>query len=353
MYLSADLLSSSRMPTTPPFHNSPQRFNKTHQKASETTQSLVALLQKGPRTVVGTVTDVSFHLTMGYVTCTTQLGIVQVVGIPAGTVTSGMRVYCRQMGGMSTNRSYVFDGYAPALASMGPHGSLMITAQPALAAGCATVSSVSALVGQTGPQGYYWHCFFYLPALPLGTGTLLQFAQTGSLTTTFTIQVLPSCLIQVISNTGHGYVTSVPIPPHQLHWLMIQPGNTGSELLIDGIATYTGITTGSDEPVFAGGSNTYSVSLGTSVNGTQLLPLGAWISKVGYGTNTSSTFLPTSIPAYDSDLINSSTGGVATKMLYLFEDTPGGTTAINSAVSPGAGTLTVSTPAQIVQAGPY
>lgn len=334
-----------------PFHQSPQRFNKSRQKATEATQALVALMQKGSRTILGTVVDTTFHLTQGYVTCTTQLGVVQVSGIPLGTVIPGMRVYCRRLGTMSSNRNYIFDGYAATISSLGPNGSLLITGNPPITNGCALVNTVSAVSGLTGPAGYYWHCFFYVPIVPTSTITLFQFEQTG-FTTTFTVQMTPACLIQVISSDGHGYVTTQPIPPHQLHWLVIQPNiGAGLELLIDGVSSYTGILTGSDDPTFAGNANTYSISLGSNVDGTQLMPVGSWISKFGFGEALS--LLPSLVPQYDTDLPNANGSGTITKVLYLFEETPGSPTAINSAASPGAGTLAISGPASIVMAGPY
>src|ERR1700738_1155175 len=112
------------MPPKPPFHNSPQRYNQTRQMASQVTQSLVSFMAKGPRTLVATVVDTSFHLTKQYVTATTQLGVVSVVGVPLGTVIPGMRLYCRQVGGMSGAKSFVFDGYASSVASLGPNGSM-------------------------------------------------------------------------------------------------------------------------------------------------------------------------------------------------------------------------------------
>jgi hypothetical protein len=313
-------------------------------------------MQKASRSMVGTVVDTSFHLTQGYATCTTELGIVQVAGIPLGTVIPGMRVYCRRLGTMSSNRTYLFDGYAGTLSSLGPNGSLLIAASSSLSSGCATVSTVPAASGISSSSGYYWHGFFYLPSVPTSTVTLLQFAQTGSLTTTFTVQMTTACLLQVISSDGHGYVTTTAIAPHQLHWFLIQPGYSGSALLIDGIAAYTYLS-GTSDPTFAGNTNTYSVSLGANVNGTQLLPIGSWLSKVGYGASSSqfSATLPSlsTVPAYDTDLVNANAGGIVTKLLYLFEDTPGSATAVNSASGWGSGTLAVSSPAQIVQAGPY
>jgi hypothetical protein len=334
-----------------PFHNSPQRYNQTRQMAAQVTQSLVSFMSKGPRTIIGTVADTSFHLTKQYVTCTTQLGIVYVAGVPIGTVIPGMRVYCRQVGGMSSTKNFVFDGYASSVASLGPNGSLIMASSPTLSAGCATVAAVTAQTGLAGPIGYYWHAFFYLPIVPLTTVTLFEFAQVSS-SNTFTVQLLPSCVLQVISSDGHGYVTNIPIPPHQLHFIQIQPGNTGNEVLIDGIANYTGILSPTDDPTFVGGTNTYVLWVGANANGSQLLPVGSWVSKVGYGT-TSLAALPNMVPAYDSDLLNASTGGITTKVLYLFEDTPGATTAVNSAVASGAGTLAISNPASIVTSGPY
>lgn len=335
------------MPTQPPFHQSPQRYNKSRQKAAEATHAMVSLMQKGSRTILGTVADTSFHLTQGYVTCTTQLGVVQVAGIPLGTVLPGMRVYCRRLGTMSSNRSYIFDGYAATISSLGPNGSLIVAGSPTLSAGCAMVASVSSVSGVTGPTGYYWHCFFYVPSIPTGTVTLFQFAQTGAPTTTFTVQMTTACLIQVVSNDGHGYTTTSAVVPHQLHWLVIQPGMAGSELLIDGLSAYTGLLSGGDEPTFTGNATTSTLSLGANVNGTQLLPIGSWLSKVGYGHMTS--LFPVVIPQYDTDLVNTS----GTLVLYLFEDTPGSSTAINSASGVGAGTLTISNPASLVMAGPY
>lgn len=337
--------------TTPPFHNSPQRFNKSHQMASQVTQSLISLIAKGPHTIIGTVVDTSFHLTKQYVTCTTQRGVVSVIGVPIGSVIPGMRIYCRQTGGMSTIKSFIFDGFASSVASLGANGSLIITSSPTLILGCGSVSGVTAQVGLTGPVGYYWYGFFYLPIMPTTTVTLFEFAQMSS-TNTFTVQILPSCLLQVISSDGHGYVTTVAIPPHQLHFIQIQPGNTGNEVLIDGVSSYTGILSPPDEPTFVGGSATYVMWTGSQANGTQLLPVGSWVSKIGYGT-TSLSSLPNVVPAYDSDLINANGGGITSKMIYLFEDTPGSSTAINSAVASGAGTLLLSTPASIVASGPY
>jgi hypothetical protein len=341
---------------TPPFHNSPQRFSKSHQKATEATQAIVGLMQKGSRTILGTVADTTFHLTQGYVTATTQLGVVQVSGVPLGTVLSGMRVYCRRMGTTATNQHYIFDGYASTISSLGSNGSLLIgSGGPSLSSGCATVTGVTS--GLIGPNGYYWHCFFSLPSIPTGTVTLFQFSQTSALGTTLSLQLTAGCILQFVSNDGHGYQSTLPIIPHVLHWVVIQPGYAGAALLVDGISAYTGIIGSGDAPTFAGGTNTYTITLGSQYTGSQCVPIGSWLSKFGYGTSTRlfPVIVPsgTPLPAYDTDLVNANAGGIVTNALYLFEDTPGSATARNSAASGSAGTLAVSTPASISMAGPY
>lgn len=342
--------SQSQSPQQTPFHQSPQQFNKSHRKATEVVQNLVSLIQKGPRTLVGTIADISFHASMGYVLCQAQSGVVQVYGVPTGSVIAGMRIFYRQMGGMSTNKQFVYDGPASALSSMGSQGSLILQSLPMgpVTSALASLSGVPSSTGLIGPTGYYWHCFFCVSALPLTPVTLFQMAQDGNTATFVALELLPSGLLQFRSQDGHGYITQQPIVPQTMHWVVIQPGLSGAEFVIDDLTAYQGLAAGS-EPTFAGNGLTYTLSLLSNGNGTHMVPLGSWVSKVGYGL-TNSTLLTTTFPEDDSELPLLNPGTLA---LFLCEDTPGTSTMINSAPGTPVGPMLLSSPATLIQAGPY
>jgi len=313
--------------------------------------------------MVGIIVDASYHTIQGYVTCTTQLGIVSVYGVPYGSVVAGMRIFVRQMGGQATNQAFVYDGMAPNVSSMGSSGSLVYSSPlpgpltTSLAqTGTTDVPSVS---GMASAVGYFWHCFFYLPTLPTTVVTLFQMsAATGG--TTLALEYLATGQLRMRSGTGHGYLTSGPIAPHSIHYIQIQPGIAGSELLIDGVASYGSLIGSGDIVTFAGSGMTYQLSLLANRDGSQMCPIGSWISKFGYGTSGTSSsplLLPDSLPEQDSDLPTSTSASSITALYALLcEDSVGTGVLVNSATSGGAtgvGATIVSPPATIAITGPY
>lgn len=336
------------------FKSYPQKFPKTRRKAAEMLLSFHELSKKGPRTLVGTIVDTTFHISQGYVTCTTELGVIPVYGIPYGTVTNQMRVFCRQMGGHASNRSFVFDGYAPNISRLGSTSgsfvySTLITSSLSSGLALSTSGAAGASSSITTSTGYYWHCFFYLPQLPTSTCTLFEMLATSG-GNSVTLQYLPTGYLQFISQDGHGFQSSSPVAPHSMHYVQIQPGLTSSELLVDTVASYTTLTS---TPTFSGGTHTYTVSLLSNTDGTQLCPIGSWISKFGYGTSWSGSAviaLSNTIPAQDSDLPSTNS-----YYFLLCGDSIGTSTLLNTAVhGGGSGNASITTAASsILTTGPY
>ena len=348
------------------FRSYPQKFPRAKRKASEMMQHIFQLQKKGPRTMVGQVVDSTFHTTQGYVTATTQLGVVSVYGIPYGTVVPGMRVFVRQMGGAATNRAFVFDGHAPNLSALGSLGSFgyskpVVTLSSGLAQTSATgVPTSSSVVSSIG---YFWYFFFYIPAVPTSTCTIWQMtANTGG--NILTCEYLPTGILRVRSQDGHGYVTTSPVAPHNLQWVIMQPGLSPNELLIDMVPNFTGIITPSDKPNFSGNNISYRLSLLSNSDGTALCPLGSWISKFGFGTAIYGSN-PVSLqvlgsglsgtPTADSELPTAKAQTYVTLLYQLLcEDASGSTTLANSAAGAGtAATIASGSAGAVLTTGPY
>lgn len=314
--------------------------------------------------MVGQVVDTNYHITQGYATVTTQLGVVNVYGIPYGSVVPGMRVLCRQMGGAATNRAFVFDGHAPNLSALGNLGSFaytkpVISLTSGLAQTSATgVPTTSAVVSSIG---YFWFFFFYLPSVPASTATIWQMtANTGG--NILTCEYLPTGIMRIRSQDNHGYVTTSPVSPHNLHWVIVQPGLSPNEILVDMVPNYTGMASPSDKFNFSGNNIAYRLSLLSNSDGTALCPLGSWISKFGFGTAVyGSNAVPlqaigsglSSSPLADLELPTSTTQSFVTLLYQLLcTDASGSTTLANSAA--GAGTAaTISTGGTVLTQGPY
>lgn len=341
------------------FRTYPQRFPKARQRATELVRQLFELQRKGPRTLIAEVVDTSYHATQSYVTCTTQLGVVQVVGVPLGTVVPHMRIYARQMGGAASNRGFVFDGYAPGNSALGQTSGSLVMTTPTVgsptAAPAASANNAITSTSITSSTGYYWHCFFYIPVLPSGIVTIFQMTQTSSANILY-LEYLPTGYVRLRSQDTHGYVSTIPVPPHQVHYVQIQPTATAGSFLVDGLSNYTGIANPSDNVTFTGTSNTYGIGLLGNRDGTARCPVGSWVSKFGFGTAwTGSALIPllSSVPTSDS-LLPGQSGNLGSAIyLLLCEDTPGGTTLTNSG-SGGANSTTVDTTVSVISSlGPY
>lgn len=355
-----------------PFRSYPQKFPKAQAAAKNAVNAMFRLVQKGPRSQPAQVVDASFHLSQGSVLATTNGTIVRVYGVPYGTVVNGMRLFIRPIGSLVTNQAYIFDGYAPNLSGLGSAGSILL-AQPntsgaAVAPAITAASGFVAVTGISSAVGYVWFLFFYLPQLPSATVTLFQQSQVSG-TNVVQLEYLPTGFLQFRSQDGHGYITTTTVPPHNSHFVVIQPGVTSNEFLVDGIASYTGLIGGSDTPTFGGNTNTYTTSWLSTTTGTNLCPLGSWVSKMGYGISYSSgaLALPTLntaglIPAQDSDVpvFNSGTNQ-RTLNTYLCEDAqvtpPTAQTLANGSASWGsaapASTITLNSQAVLQVPGPY
>lgn len=347
-----------------PFHQYPAKYPKARRKAVEVVGHIHSLIKKGPRTMVGTVADTSFHVQQGYVTVTTQVGIVNVYGVPYGSVVNGMRILCRQMGGAATNRAFVFDGMAPNLSGAGYSGSFAYTSTIAsltigLAETSATGVPTSASVSTS--QGYYWFFFMYLPALPTDTVTLWQMtASSGG--NILTCEYLPNGYLQIISQDNDGYITNAPVSAHNTHWVVIQPYLTGQELLVDMMANYTGLLSPSDKPTFSGGGVGYQLTLLSNNDGTQLCPLGSWISKWGFGKAWNGVYVPTlqslgnglgGVPSLDTELPVATPQQDVTPLYELLcLDAVGSTTLADSAGAGGT-SATITTGGSVQTIGPY
>lgn len=332
------------------FHSYPEKFPNTRRKAAQFVQHVHAITKKGPRTLVGKIVDTSFFHSQGYVTVTTELGVVSVYGVPYGSVVAGMRIFVRQMGGHATNQVFVYDGQAPNLSGLGmSSGSVAITTS--LIGTGTTPTNANSLVSSSlaGSAGYYWHCFFYLPALPATSVTLWQMSDVTG-TNTVSLDYLPSGRLYFWSPTnGSGYVSSQIVTPHQVHWFLSQPGISGMKLMIDGVSLSSVV----GDITFTGTSHTYLIDLLSDHSGNNPCAPGTWISKIGWGTSvTGSTpvALSTSIPQSDSDL--PSTGGTTTtKLLLLCGDSIGGSAITNSAT---AGSVPINTAyVTVLATGPY
>lgn len=337
-----------------PFLNTPQRYSKTRAASDRLVQHMHRFLDNVPHTMVATVVDTSFHLTQGYVLATTQSGLIHVIGVPYGTVTKQMRILVRRMM-IGTNQNYVYDGQAPALSTTGSSGSLFLAdvSVTAPTSALASVTSVPTDSGFATATGYYWHCFFYVPAKLTQTSTIFQMTQTTSPNLSLTLELLPTGFLRFRSNDGHGYITTDTVSAHNMHWVVIVPGQVGQELLVDTLSFYTGIQSSGDDPSFTGGgtsSSQYTLSVASNNDGSQPMPLGGWVSKIGYGLADTSTTaaLSSIIPSADSDIAV----GAGTHLLYLCNDTPESATAANTA--PGSvAALSVSAPLHVAALGPY
>jgi hypothetical protein len=269
------------------FHSFPDKYPKARRKASDVVSHMVELTKKGPRTMVAIVADASFHTTQGYVTCTTELGIVSVYGVPFGSVVPGMRIFCRQMGGQSAIRGFVFDGMAANLSGAGFSGSFGYSSiVSSLSTGLAMTSStgVPSTSALNFVYAYFWFWFFYIPALPTSPVTLWQMISNAD-ATTLSAEYLPNGQLRVIDGIGHGYISNGPISPHNIHWIIIQPGLASQSISIDNVpALYTGIVGSGDNPNFSAGGAAYRLCLLSRSDGSQLAPLGSWISKFCFGS---------------------------------------------------------------------
>lgn len=343
------------------FTNHPQRFPKAQAQAARFVQSLQEMMKKGPRSLVATVVDTSFHATQGYVLATTEMGIVHVSAVPIGSVVPQMRIYVRQQGSQGTNRRFLFDGYAPTLSSQNATGSLLYLTPTPGGAGqvlATTTASVATASSLTTSTGYFWCLFFYMPQLPSTMVTLLSM-WAGSVSQAIALEMLPTGQLRFRStNDGHGYITTNPVAPHAIHWVQIQPGlPVGQEFQVDGIANYTGLLSSSDDPTFGGGGANYTLLVLSDPSGNTPCPLGTWISRIGFGSSFSGgvVALPTSVPTDDSQLpaLNAS-ATQQTTALYLCNDTPGSATAANSAPAGAASALSLTSAYATVNAlGPY
>lgn len=323
------------------------------------------LTKKGPRTLVATVVDTAFHLKQGYVTATTELGVVNVFSVPYGTVVPQMRILVRQMGGHATNRAYVFDGYAPNLSSLATgSGSMLQTANNNLTNIAIAPGSISCNTSVTSATGYYWHFFFYVPQIPITDSVLWQWYNYGGTTNTITMKYLTTGQLLFMSEGGVGYITSKSVPPHYVHYVQIQPGYTSNEFLVDGAANY--VNYGGGPPVFVGGTNVYGgyFFIGTIINTLSVCcPPGTWISKFGFGSSwTGSAIVPlsTSVPTQDSELPSTLAFSSSTNTSYyqiLCGDSIGNTTILNSAEagagSPGSPFISYPSYAEVSAIGPY
>ena len=356
-------MAANSSPTPPPsdtFRSYPQKYPKANKRADEAIQHIFHLTQKGPRSQVGTVVDASFHLSQGYVLCQIESNVVRVYSVPYGSVINQMRLFCRQIGATNLNRSYVFDGYAPNVSSLQSQtGSVIFTQTHGITswvsatnAGSGGMPSSASLTSSTG---YYWHCFFYVPQLPTATMTLWEMVY--STTNRLHLEYLPTGYLQFRSGDNHGYISSTTVEPHNIHWVQIQPGLTGNEMLIDGAVNYTGLIGGSDEPTFTGSGNTYTGYFLSNYDGSFSCVPGTWISKMGYGVSYTGgvpVALSASVPQADSDLPNLSAGGTReTYNLYLCTDTPGSTTIANSAAGGGTSATLTTANCGVIATGPY
>lgn len=347
-----------------PFHNYPHKYPRAKQKAAAVVGHIHEMTKKGPRTMVGTVVDANYHVTQGYVTATTLLGIVQVVGVPYGTVVPGMRILVRQMGGAATNRAYVFDGHAPNLSATGYSGSFAYTTPlSSLSTGLAytITTGVPTSSSVTSSLGYFWYWFFYLPQLPSSTITLWQMtASSGG--NVLTASYLPTGYLSLSSQDGHGYISTGPVAPHNVHWIVMQPSGPSGSVIIDGLLyQYSGITGSGDNPTFGGSGTTYQLSLLSNNDGSGLCPLGSWISKLGFGTCYISGTVVTlqtlgtgtgNVPTQDSELPTATTQEDITLLYQLLcEDAQGSSTLATSVI--GGSPATIATGGSVLVTGPY
>jgi hypothetical protein len=138
-----------------------------------------------------------------------------------------------------------------------------------------------------------------------------------------------------------------------MHWIVIQPGiGNGQDLMIDGVSgLYTGLQSSSDVPTMTGAGATYQMSVCSHMNGTHLLPVGSWISKIGFGTTGGSALAASSIlPGSDSDLPSLAS---QTAVLFLCEDAQGSTSLVNSAPGSVTGPMMLTSPLTLAISGPY
>ncbi len=347
------------------FRNYPQKYPRARRKASDVVSQMVELTRKGPCTMVAKVADASFHSTQGYVTAVTELGVVNVYGAPYGSLVPGMRILCRQMGGQSAIRAFVFDGYAPNLSGSGLAGSFGYSSQIAsLSTGLALTSStgVPTSSSYTVVYAYFWYWAFYVPVLPAAKVTLWQMvcATDG---TTLAAEYLPTGQLQIRSGDNHGYISTGPVSPHNVHWIIVQPSAGTGSVLIDAVPfLYTGLIGSNDNPSFTAGGAGYQLSLLSNRDGSQLAPLGSWVSKWSFGASynsagsaplqslgtgiaglpTQDSELPTAIPQTDVHLLYQ----------LLCEDAAGSSTLADSAHQGGT-SASITTGGQVQLIGPY
>lgn len=360
-----------------PFSSLPQKYPKAQRAAAQVASHIHEMMKRGPRSLLATVIDTSYHATMGYVSATTQLGVVQVHGVPYGSVVPQMRIFVRQIGPHSTTRQFLFDGYAPALSRRGLASQSLCYIQPSGLASTQALLSTSSVPTTasltSGIVGYYWHLFFYLPQVPATRVTIFQMSVTAGGPNLLTLEYLPNGYMLFRSaENNHGYTTTRTVPAHQMHWVVLQPGlggsGSGREWYIDGQSYAAGINSSSDEPYFNGNGATYTVSYLSNTDGSQLCPLGSWIAKFGYGSNAPSgtpqqllnsdtgLALATSTPTDESAYPNQALSNFQrTWLLYTTGTASSSTTSLaNQAFSFGGLVVSISTPyAQLVAPGPY
>lgn len=354
---------SANPPPSGIFHSYPQKYAKTRQKAVQALNAIHTLTKKGPRTLVGTVVDASYHAGQGYVSVTTEMGVVKVFGAPYGSLLPQMRILCRQMNAVNSVQSFVFDGFAPNLSKLGmTSGSLCMT-QPSPGVASTPAFSGATAIGtptQAGPGGYYWSFFFYIPQLPPSTVTLWAMNYSSNTTTYLACEYLPNGNLQLRSSDGHGYISTQEVVPHHIHYVKIQPNLTGSEFLVDTFANYTGIVTSSDDPTFVASNFNYTLSLLADYNGLQVAPIGTWISKWEFGTSMAlgvPVALQNIIPTSNSELpVSQGIGAISYYQLLCGSDA-GGSTLTDTGITVGTGTGGTTAVdlrfASVLATGPY
>ncbi len=345
-----------------PFRSLPQKYPQAMRAAAQVAAGIHGIVRKSPRSLVATVIDTTYQVTQGYVLCTTQHGIVKVYAVPYGSVVPQMRLFARQAGPMSNTRDFVFDGMAPGISVRNQaSGALLyatsaadaLSSSPVLAQTSAgAVPTVTAL---NSGVGYYWHLFFYAPALPAKRATL--FCMNYTTNNILCLDLLSTGLLSLVSvENGNGYTTTKPVAPHSIHWVVIQVGlGGGNDFLIDGLSYFSTVGGG---PSFWGAANPYTLTLLSKNDGSQVCPLGTWVSKVGFGTsynNGTSSIIPlgvaTPAPTADSGLPNLNVSAYQQAVSLSLCENSGSATLTNSAAGGAAGSLNITT-AYATQVGP-
>ena len=179
---------------------------------------------------------------------------------------------------------------------------------------------------------------------------------TGSVSTAISLEILGTGTLRLRSvSDSHELVTEFAVAPHLVHWVQIQPGYTGNELLVDSVSNYG---TDGSIPTFAGGGATYTLTVLSDASGNNPCPLGSWVSKVGFGMSYASGAvvpLPNVIPASDAQVPSFNVSSTqTTTALYLANESEGSLSAANSAPAGSASGL--SLPSGLVKVhtlGPY